>query len=193
MSLGYGTRTVSTWFTKNKGKTIFDLVTMSDIAYTVAVIEIGHKRWDESKNGSDGDEELPRKTKFTKRGGIKRVYNTTGWSQECIEFFNKVWEGWRKLSGYNKFGVWEKLESKWFDYIEETRDEGNQGRKKKHKSNLKYKDVNPPLPDLSCIAANMVFLGDEDYQSDCPWKISGIERAIRDELGEWDFTDSNTK
>ena len=49
----YGTRAVSAWFTKNKGKTIFDLVTMSDIAYTVAVIENGHDKWDESKNGSD--------------------------------------------------------------------------------------------------------------------------------------------
>jgi hypothetical protein len=73
----YVTHTVSTWFTKNKGKTIFNLVTMSDIAYTVAVIENGHERWDESKNRSDGDEELPRKTKFTKRGGIKGMYNTT--------------------------------------------------------------------------------------------------------------------
>ncbi len=93
-----------------------------------------------------------------------------------------MWEGWKKLSGYNKFGVWENLESMWFDYIEETRDEGNQGRRKKHKSNLEDKDVDPPLPDLPCVAAKMVFLGDEDYQPDCPWKISGIERAIRDEL-----------
>jgi hypothetical protein len=178
----YGTCTVSTWFTKNKGKTIFDLVMMSDTAYTVAVIENGHERWDESKNGSDGDEELPRKTKFTKRGGKKGVYNTTGWSQEGIKFYNKVWEGWKKLSGYNKFGVWENLESMWFDYIEEKRDEGNQGRRKKHKLNLEDKDVDPPLPDLPCVAAKMVFLGDEDYQPDCPWKISGIERAIRDEM-----------
>ncbi len=83
----YGTRTVSTWFTKNKGKTIFDLVMMSDIAYTVAVIENGHERWDESKNGIDGDEESHRRTKFTKRGRIKGVYNTTGWSQEGVEFY----------------------------------------------------------------------------------------------------------
>jgi hypothetical protein len=34
----YGTRAVRTWFTKNKGKAVFDIATMSDIAYTVAVI-----------------------------------------------------------------------------------------------------------------------------------------------------------
>ncbi len=51
--------------------------------------------------------------------------------------------------------------------------------------------MDPPLRDLPCVAAEMVFLGDEDYQLDCPWKISSIERAIKDELDEWDFTDSN--
>ncbi len=53
--------------------------------------------------------------------------------------------------------------------------------------------MDPPLQDLPCVAAEMVFLGDEDYQPDCPWKISSIERAIKDELDEWDFTDSSTE
>jgi hypothetical protein len=35
---------VSGWFIKNKGKTAFDIITMSDIAYTVAVIEKGHDK-----------------------------------------------------------------------------------------------------------------------------------------------------
>ncbi len=85
------------------------------------------------------------------------------------------------------------MESKWFDYIEETRDEGNQDRRKKYKLTLEDEDVDPPLPDLPCVAAKMDFLGDKDYQPDCPWKISGIERAFRDELDEWNFTDSNTE
>jgi hypothetical protein len=42
-----------------------------------------------------------------------------------------VWEGWKKLSGDDKLGVWEKLESKWYEYVEETR--GKQSRTKKHK------------------------------------------------------------
>jgi hypothetical protein len=28
---------------------------------------------------------------FTKREGSKREYNTTGWKQEGINFYNKVW------------------------------------------------------------------------------------------------------
>jgi hypothetical protein len=59
----YGTHMVSEWFTKNKGKTVFDMITRSDVAYTVAVIENGHEKWDELKygNGSDGHEESPKK------------------------------------------------------------------------------------------------------------------------------------
>jgi hypothetical protein len=160
---------VSEWFTKNKGKTVFE-ITMSDIAYTVAVIENGHKKWDELKyrNGSDRHEESPKKTKFTKRGGYKREYNSAGWKQEGINFYNKVWEGWKKLSGDNKLGVWEKLVSKWYKYVEETR--GKQSRMKKHKSNLEDKYVDPP-PDLPCVPTEMTFFGDEDYQPDCPWKF----------------------
>jgi hypothetical protein len=61
--------------------------------------------------------------------------------------------------------------------------------RKKHKSNLKNKDVDHPIPDLPCVAAKMVFFGDKDYQPDCPWKNSGVEKAIGDALDEWDFTD----
>ena len=79
MSLGYMDHVQSAHGSqKNKGKTIFDLVTMSDIAYTVAVFENGQDKWDESKNGSDGNEESPKKPKFSKRGGIKGQYTTTG-------------------------------------------------------------------------------------------------------------------
>ena len=35
----YGSRSVINWKTKNKGKHFLDMVTMSDIAYMVAVIE----------------------------------------------------------------------------------------------------------------------------------------------------------
>ncbi len=38
----------------------------------------------------------------------------------------------------------------------------------------------------------MVFIGDDDYQPDCPWKNSGNEGSINDAMDEWDDTDSNT-
>jgi hypothetical protein len=68
---------------------------------------------------------------------------------------------------------------------------GNQRRRKKHKSNLEDKDVDHPISDFPCEAAEMVFFGDEEHQPDCPWKNSGVERAIGDALDKWEFTDSS--
>jgi hypothetical protein len=39
----YGSRHIQLWATKNRNKTIFDLIKMSDLAYTVAVIENSHE------------------------------------------------------------------------------------------------------------------------------------------------------
>ena len=43
----YGTRSIVNWITKRKGKNFLDMVTMSDIAYTLAVIENSYEAWDE--------------------------------------------------------------------------------------------------------------------------------------------------
>ncbi len=79
----YGSRSIINWITKNKGKHFLDMVTMSDIAYTVAVIENSYEAWDEEhgidNNDGEGEEQevYPRpqkkvKTKFTNRVGKKR-------------------------------------------------------------------------------------------------------------------------
>ena len=42
----YGIRKINSWLSKKKGYTVFDLMTISDIAYTVAVLENSHEVWD---------------------------------------------------------------------------------------------------------------------------------------------------
>jgi hypothetical protein len=42
----YGICTINTWLNKKKDSTFFDLMTMSDIAYTVAVLESSYEVWD---------------------------------------------------------------------------------------------------------------------------------------------------
>ena len=169
----YGTRAISAWLTKNKGKTIFDLITMSDIAYTVAVIENGHEKWDEAIDPSlRVQDELPKTSKFTKKAGLKREFNSAGWTKDGIDYYNKVWEGWKKLSGENYKGIWKtQVEDMWFEYVEQMGE--NQGRKKRNKSNPEDDDSNPPMPNLPVLeAAEMLFEGDEGYQPDRPWKNS---------------------
>jgi hypothetical protein len=46
----YGICTINTWLSKKKGSTFFNLMTMSDIAYTVAVLENRYEIWDQEYN-----------------------------------------------------------------------------------------------------------------------------------------------
>jgi hypothetical protein len=86
----------------------------------------------------------------------------------------------------------------WFEYVEETGTWENQGRRRKrYNSNLEEDELNPPMPDLPGVAAEMVFVGDEDYEPDCPWKNSGMEQEINDTLTIEDWgaheSESNTE
>jgi hypothetical protein len=117
-----GSRHIRLWATKNQNKTIFDLIKISDLAYTVAVIENSHEIWEQSNDGQNVSSETGRErwerdqenlsTKktpmFTKRAGKKREPNTSGWNHEGIHFFNKVCDIWKKLASKNKEGTWEQ-------------------------------------------------------------------------------------
>jgi hypothetical protein len=54
----YGSHHITLWVAKNKNRTIFDLVTMSDLAYTVAVNKNGHEIWEQlnETQNSSGEE-----------------------------------------------------------------------------------------------------------------------------------------
>jgi hypothetical protein len=43
----YGTRTIAKWMSKKKGASFFDMITMLDIAYTIAVVENSYEYWDQ--------------------------------------------------------------------------------------------------------------------------------------------------
>jgi hypothetical protein len=104
----YGSHHIQLWAAKNQNKTMFDLIKMSDLAYTVAVIENSHEIWEQCNEGQhvsseigperwekDREELLTKKTpKFTKRAGKKREYNTSEWNHEGIHFVNKVCNKW---------------------------------------------------------------------------------------------------
>jgi hypothetical protein len=130
----YGFHHIQLWAAKNQNKTIFDLIIISDLAYTFAVIENSHEIWEQSNEGQNvssniGQERWDRyqvklstkKTpRFTKRAGKKREYNTSGWNQEGIHFFDKVFDKWKTLvASENKEDPWEQFETEWNEYIED--------------------------------------------------------------------------
>jgi len=118
MSGLYVSHSISNWITKNKGKHFLDMVTMSDMAYTVAVIKNSYEAWDEEHaidNAVEGEEQevyrRPQKTvkmKFTNRVGKKRQCNMSGWSTDGIHFYNSVRASWRALSQILRGLLWRR-------------------------------------------------------------------------------------
>ncbi len=127
----YGTRTIAKWMYKKKEASFFDMITMLDIAYTIAVVENSYEYWDqcfELKNMSDKDQEAHVKSDeyteksplFTSPAGRQRKYCGCGWSDKGIEFFNNVWMQWKTTSKENRCDVWTELED-WVEYAEENK------------------------------------------------------------------------
>ncbi len=74
---------------KKKGSTFFNLMTVSDIAYTVAVLEYSYEVWDreykkkrmskvEWEQYKESEDYTVKKPKFTDRKGKKREYCDSG-------------------------------------------------------------------------------------------------------------------
>ena len=195
MSGLYGSRSIINWITKNKGKYFLDMVTMSDIAYTVAVIENSYEAWDEEhdiQNAGEGEEpEVYRrpqktvKTKFTNRVGKKRQCNMPGWSTDGIQFFNRVRGSWRDLS---KDSTWTMLEEEWVAYEDGT-SFGHSSRRKKNEHEEPeddYYDGGDQCPDLPLWEKFVLLDGDEDFMDE-----RSSSKRMREDLSNQDDTDSD--
>ena len=129
----YGKRAVKKWLKNNKGKSLLDMITMSDVAYCAALVENNHEVWDEEleiekmpteeqdkfkkENQDDmSPEEMKKytkkkKPKFTSGTNGKRTYLSHGWNKEGIEMFNDTWASMREMS--NDQETWESLMILW--------------------------------------------------------------------------------
>ncbi len=186
----YGSRHITSWVAKNKNKTIFDLITMSNLAYSVAVIENKHEIWDQIAEEAESQDssveegmmalrELreggtpPKKTpKFTKKAGKKREFNMSGWTQEGIVLYKKVWDRWKSLSQENKDGCWEKLKAEWIVYVKDYKWTNCYCTNRKRKRNDRVCPENMPALPLMDLFEIMLD-GDDDFEPDCPWKMYG--------------------
>ena len=75
----YGSRSIINWITKNKGKHFLDMVTMSDIAYTIAVIENSYEAWDEEHGIENaGEREEQEVYQQTTEDGQDKIHQLSG-------------------------------------------------------------------------------------------------------------------
>ena len=173
----YGVRKINAWLSKKKGSTFFDLMTVSDIAYVVAVLENSYEVWDieynkkrmsmvEWKQYKESDEYTSTKTKFTGRKGRKREYCDSGWSNEGIEFYNDVLKQWKTIAHDNTAGVWENLEEAWELYAEENNFGRVYSRKKTGMDTSAEYDGE--TPEVEYLPGNRFCMMGEI--EDCPWK-----------------------
>ena len=62
--------------------------------------------------------------------------------------------------------MWEKLEAKWTNYVEEF-DNNHYGKKTRTWDNTRLSQC-PALPPMEI--TEVMLAGDDDYQPNCPWK-----------------------
>jgi hypothetical protein len=174
----YGVQAIQAWANKNKGWHLFQMFIMSDVAYTLAVIENRYAAWDKihEKSAQQGqDEDSTRdgdrntrtvKGKYTSHSGSKRQYNHLGWSQDGMDFYDWVKMGWKKLSSKNVNDVWTELEDEWMSFMEEIK-YGNWKARDVIESGGPQAEEMMTLPLLPLL----VLEGDEDFEDDRPaWK-----------------------
>ena len=187
VSMIYGIRMINAWLSKKKGSTFFDLMTMSDFAYTVAVLENSYEVWDQQgkqehmstaqwKEYINSDEYIKKTPKFTDRKGKKREYCDSGWTKAGIQFFDDVRQRWRKLSSQNTLHLWSDLEKGWTEYAEEINFGNTYTRRKRSTrkdTSSDTSDNEEELPPDRC-----------DFENeDCPWKKRDYEREYGSDLG----------
>jgi len=183
----YGIRMINAWLSKKKGSTFFDMMTMSDFAYTVAVIENSYEVWDQQwkqehvstaewKEYVNSDEYIKKTPKFTDRKGKKREYCDSGWTKAGIQFFDDVRQRWRKLSSQNTLHLWSDLENGWTEYAEEI----NFGNTYTRRKRSTRKDTSSDTSDNEEELPPDRF----DFENeDCPWKKRDFEGEYGSDLG----------
>jgi hypothetical protein len=162
---------------------------MSDITYTVAVIENSYEAWDEEHgidNAGEGEEQevyrRPQKTvkmKFTNRVGKKRQCNMSGWSTDGIHFYNSVRASWRALS---QVTTWITFEEEWARYKDKTNFGHSSRRKKDEHEEAEddyYYDGGEQCPDLPQWDKFVLLDGDEDFMDEQP-----SSKRMREDLNQ---------
>lgn len=112
----YGQSKITKWVEKHPGKTVLDMITVSDIAYSVVVIDNSSKVWEQQEHIKTLDDEeqekfknpklLPAREraeyakvlpKYTQRKGKKAGYLASGWNNDGRLKYKDVKKNWDML------------------------------------------------------------------------------------------------
>ena len=98
---------------KNPGSTYLDIITASDVAYIVSLLNNSDKVW-LGMTTSDGDLLKPQ---YTSGKGIKRVYGVTTWNRSGMKYYRDVLKTWAAAFTRNTpaFKVLRRHWKKWIE------------------------------------------------------------------------------
>jgi hypothetical protein len=95
--------------TENPGATFLDVITPSDIAYVIALMENGKNMWTTPKD-DDGNKVKPL---FTSGENMKRTYGMNIWNEDCMDFYDAAYMFWH--AAFNSSCEHYKILSKYWD------------------------------------------------------------------------------
>lgn len=133
----YSARHVTDWIEKNAGKTTLDMITASDVAYAIVVVENSGHVWDQQERiktlpeeeqekyknpkllpPEEQEEYAKEEPKYTRRKGRRAGYMTCGWSKKGKLRYMEIVSKWDALF---KNEDWKgELRVMWEDFIEES-------------------------------------------------------------------------
>ena len=133
----YSAKRVMRWIEKHRGRSAIEMITVSDIAYSIVVIENGKDVWDQQEyiKTLPESEKLKYKNpkslsieergeytkalpKYTQRKGKKSGYLSCGWSKEGRLRYKKILARWSAL--YKDKDWLCEWQAGWDEFVEET-------------------------------------------------------------------------
>ena len=128
-----GVRSIKKWMRNNKGKSVLDMITMSDIAYTLTLIENNREKWNQiydisrmtpeeqekwKKAGKLPKEQrahyVRKEPRFTSKKGNKASYKLPGINDEGKKYYEKQLKAWKALATDKT--SWDMLQEGWNEY-----------------------------------------------------------------------------
>lgn len=117
-----GARAMGKYYKNNRGKTLLDKLTVSDIAYSLLVYESAHDVWEEELNKTKTCTTAEEKRLYqgiatnkyhVKRGARLPLYQD-GWTNEGKEYYKDLCEEFRKMM--NNKELWNTIKEHWQVY-----------------------------------------------------------------------------
>ena len=196
----HGENTIKKFVDREKGRTFLDMITPSDVAYSISLIKNSQDVWKESNKISKMPEEVQKKYKdkknedfvkkeeplFTKGSGQKREFGRVMWNEVGTDFLANAQKEW--IKSFNQEEVCTLLEKAWESYSMETNDvAAKHWREEKTDKGSEVAPINVAVLDMDAQEKLVGFMkrkgNDTSSSSTTPSCIDEITKIVAENVG----------